>query len=66
MIGQDGKIKGKFGLRETIGKVPVGNLFISEMSLAELKFGVANRKAIQKNQEALDDFLSGVQVLPNL
>jgi tRNA(fMet)-specific endonuclease VapC len=32
--------------------------------LAELKFGVHNSEAPQKNQKALDDFLTGVQILP--
>jgi tRNA(fMet)-specific endonuclease VapC len=32
--------------------------------LAELKFGVQNSEAPQKNQKALDDFLTGVQILP--
>ncbi|MEL6537659.1 MAG: PIN domain-containing protein, partial [Bacteroidota bacterium] len=32
--------------------------------LAELKFGVANSKAVEKNQLALSKLLSGLQVLP--
>jgi len=34
--------------------------------LAELKFGVKNSQSQKKNQEALEDFLTGVQILPIL
>ena len=32
--------------------------------MAELKFGVHNSELPQKNQDALADFLTGVQILP--
>jgi len=34
------------------------------MTLAELKFGVENSEKKEKNQKALDDFLTGVTVIP--
>ena len=37
---------------------------ISEISLAELMFGVANSEKKEKNQKALDNFLSGVKIVP--
>ena len=40
------------------------NCFISEITLAELKFGVANSEHKEKNQKALDDFLTGVKIIP--
>ncbi len=40
------------------------NCFISEISLAELMFGVANSEKKEKNQKALDNFLSGVKIVP--
>jgi tRNA(fMet)-specific endonuclease VapC len=40
------------------------NCFISEITLAELKFGVAKSQAKKKNQKALQNFLSGIQILP--
>lgn len=40
------------------------NCFISEITVAELKFGVANSKAKKKNGAVLDNFMSGIQVLP--
>lgn len=38
--------------------------FISEITLAELRFGVAKSGQREKNAEALNKFLTGVQVLP--
>ncbi len=40
------------------------NCFISEITLAELKFGVANSEHKEKNQKTLDDFLTGVKIIP--
>jgi tRNA(fMet)-specific endonuclease VapC len=40
------------------------NCFISEITLAELKFGVENSSKPVENQKNLDEFLSGLQILP--
>jgi tRNA(fMet)-specific endonuclease VapC len=53
-----------YDLKSKFEEVGPENCFISEISLAELKFGVAKSKARQKNQKALDNFLSGIQILP--
>lgn len=57
-------MKGKFDLETKFDRVPPENLFISEMTLAELKFGVENSEHREKNKKALDNFLTGVQILP--
>ena len=57
-------IKGKFGLKEKFRSVKMENRFISEITLAELKFGVQNSESPKKNQDTLDIFLTGVQILP--
>ena len=57
-------MKGKFGLDTKFDSVTSENLFISEMTLAELKFGVENSEHREKNKMALDNFLTGVQILP--
>ena len=56
-------MKGKFNLSEKFGQA-VDNCFISEITLAELKFGVENSEKPEKNRKALTDFLTGVQILP--
>ena len=57
-------IKGKFNLRTKFAGIRAENLFISEITLAELKYGVENSELIEKNRAALADFLTGVQILP--
>lgn len=57
-------IQGKFSFKEKFRKIKKENRFISEITLAELKFGVRNSQYQKKNQEALGDFLTGIQVLP--
>ncbi len=57
-------MKGKFDLDEKFEKIPAENLFISEITLAELKYGVEKSENHTKNKKALDSFLTGVQILP--
>jgi tRNA(fMet)-specific endonuclease VapC len=57
-------IKGKFNLKEKLNSIPKSKRFISEITLAELKYGVKNSQNPEKNQVVLEDFLSGVQILP--
>jgi tRNA(fMet)-specific endonuclease VapC len=57
-------MKGKFDLEGKFDKVTADNCFISEMTLAELKFGVEKSEKPEKNKKALDNFLTGVQILP--
>ena len=57
-------MKGKFDLETKFDSLLPENLFISEMTLAELKFGVENSDHREKNKKALDNFLTGVQILP--
>lgn len=57
-------MKGRYGLNDKFESIPSGSLFISEITLAELKFGVANSTAPKRNNKALTNFLSGIQILP--
>ena len=57
-------IKGKFNLDQKFEKVDPENCFISEVTLAELKFGVDNSENKDKNQKVLDNFLTGVTIIP--
>lgn len=57
-------LKGLFNLDKKIRAVQIENCFISEITLAELKFGVENSMNPEKNQKALDSFLTGIQILP--
>lgn len=57
-------MKGMFDLEAKFDKATADNCFISEMTLAELKFGVEKSEKPEKNKKALDNFLTGVQILP--
>jgi tRNA(fMet)-specific endonuclease VapC len=57
-------MKGKFNLNEKFDKISADDLFISEITLAELKFGVENSEKVDKNRKALEAFLTGVKILP--
>jgi tRNA(fMet)-specific endonuclease VapC len=57
-------MKGKFNLEKKFDQLTVADCFISEITLAELKFGVRNSEHPEKNKRALDKFLTGVQLLP--
>lgn len=57
-------MKGRFDLETKFDKTSVENCFISEITLAELKFGVEKSEKPEKNRRVLNNFLSGVQILP--
>ncbi|MCP9767112.1 type II toxin-antitoxin system VapC family toxin [Lacihabitans sp. LS3-19] len=57
-------MKGKFELENKFEGLSSEDCFISEITLAELKFGVENSEWPEKNKKALENFLTGVQILP--
>lgn len=57
-------MKGLYDLKAKFQQVKTENCLISEITLAELKFGVKNSQNKEKNQKALDHFLSGIKVIP--
>lgn len=57
-------MKGMYDLRTKFMQAGIDRCFISEITLAELKFGVENSQNITKNKQALEDFLSGILILP--
>ena len=57
-------IKGKFELKKKFENADPYNCFISEITLAELKFGVENSEKKGKNQKVLDNFLTGIKIVP--
>ncbi len=57
-------MKGLYNLDEKIKKVGVENCYISEITLAELKYGVENSERKKKNKKVLDIFLKGIKIMP--
>ena len=57
-------MKGQFELDKKFESLESDSLYISEITLAELKFGVANSGSPKRNKKTLDNFLTGIQILP--
>lgn len=57
-------MNGKFDLDKKFSTIHPEDRFISEITLAELKFGVENSKNPNINHRVLADFLTGVTVFP--
>lgn len=57
-------MKGRFNLNHRFDKLTEEDCYISEITLAELKFGVENSEWPEKNKLVMDKFLTGVQILP--
>lgn len=56
--------KKKFGLLEKFQKAGESNCFISEITLAELKFGAENSSNPEKHKSEIDEFVNIISVLP--
>jgi tRNA(fMet)-specific endonuclease VapC len=57
-------MKGLYNLKEKINNIGSENCYISEITLAELKYGVENSERKKKNKEALDIFINGIKIVP--
>lgn len=57
-------LKGLFELYHKIEQAGIENCFISEITVAELKFGAENSSNPTKNKETIDKFLNKFTILP--
>lgn len=57
-------LKGKHGIDKKLEYVGIDNCFISEITVAELKFGTENSANVGKNRKVLHAFINGLKVLP--
>lgn len=57
-------IKGKFNLHEKIKAIGEENCFLSEVTLAELKFGVENSIHKENNRKKIEAFIAKFIILP--
>ncbi|MBC8486637.1 MAG: type II toxin-antitoxin system VapC family toxin [Bacteroidetes bacterium] len=57
-------LNGLFELNNKIKQVGDENCYISEITLAELKFGVENSEHKKKNQLALNKFIANIKIVP--
>jgi tRNA(fMet)-specific endonuclease VapC len=57
-------LKGEFDIDRRIREVGLDNCSISEITVAELKFGAANSTRIEENSKTVESFIDGISVLP--
>lgn len=57
-------LKGQYNLVQKLEKVGLENCFISEITIAELKFGAENSENKEKNRNTVDDFISRFTIIP--
>lgn len=57
-------IKGLFDLNKKINEVGQENCFISEMTVAELKYGVENSKTPEKMRPVVEAFIPKFAIIP--
>ena len=57
-------LNGKFDLEHKIKEVGIANCFISEVTIAELKYGVEKSNYKEKNRMVLEAFQKRLNILP--
>ncbi|KUJ59299.1 DNA-binding protein [Flavobacteriaceae bacterium CRH] len=57
-------LRGKLNLDKTVKKVGLENCYISEITVAELRFGAENSDDPVKSNKAVDVFLKGLTIIP--
>jgi tRNA(fMet)-specific endonuclease VapC len=57
-------LKGLYNLDKKIEKVETENCFVSEITIAELKFGAENSESQEKNRKTVDEFVSKFTIIP--
>lgn len=57
-------LKGQHQLDLTLEKVGIQNCFISEVTVAELKYGAENSEHLEKNRKVVDEFINLLTIIP--
>ena len=57
-------LKGLYDLGKRIEIARVENCYVSEITIAELKFGAENSENREKNRKTVDDFVSHFTIIP--
>lgn len=57
-------LKGLYNLDRVIEKAGVENCYVSEVTIAELKFGAENSESKEKNRRTVDEFVSKFTIIP--
>ena len=54
----------EYNIKEKIEKAGLENSLVSEITIAELKFGAENSQNKEKNKKTIDDFLKKFPIIP--
>ena len=57
-------INGKYDLERKLRAIGKKSFFISEITIAELKFGAENSRKIENNRKIVEKFITSIQVIP--
>jgi tRNA(fMet)-specific endonuclease VapC len=57
-------LKGKYNLAAKFEEVGFENLYISEITLAELKYGAEKSEYPEKNRKTVEEFADQIKLLP--
>jgi tRNA(fMet)-specific endonuclease VapC len=57
-------LKGMFNLDIVIKNIGLDNCFISEITIAELKYGIENSEKKEENEITVKEFIDSIQILP--
>jgi len=57
-------LNGRFDMKNKIDKVGLLNCYISEITVAELKFGAENSERKEENRLIMSEFISKMQIVP--
>jgi tRNA(fMet)-specific endonuclease VapC len=57
-------LKGQFGLHDKIKEIGEQNCLLSEITIAELKFGAENSIQKEKNRKNVEEFQAKFETLP--
>jgi len=57
-------LKGKYGLNDKIQEIGLENCLLSEITIAELKYGVENSIQKERNRKNTEDFQAKFDIIP--
>ncbi len=57
-------LKGKYGLNDKIQEIGLENCLLSEITIAELKYGVENSIQKERNRKNTEDFQAKFDIVP--
>lgn len=57
-------LKGQYKLDMLLEQAGAKNFFISEVTVAELKFGAENSQQVDRNRKVVEDFINSFTIIP--